>query len=246
MFQRMVQIVACLACAALAFSDNSGFLYFDVSLGGHYTESNYETESSTHWYHDKDRDEMVYDEDLTYDIYSFEGGGPILNVQAGFSPGERFIFLVDLGLAVSIGDSRYKFYSRDKDEYDRTEVMVRPIFGFGFKVYPFLTESSFLYGTFVGATLSFMWTDNLWEDYGMAYCDFEVGGKFEIGKLWKVSEYYFVGFTLNMGIYASASGSNYEYGDEDFQIGRNPKRYPVDEINNLHLGISLTVARKLR
>ena len=244
MFQRLVQIVACLVCAALAFSEDSVIPYFEVSLGGHYAMSDYETESSTHWYHDKDRDEMVYDEDLTYDIYSFEGGGPILNVQAGFSSGKRFIFLFDLGLAVSIGDSRYKLYSRDKDEYDRTEVMLRPIFGFGLKVYPFQTESSFFYGTFVGATLSFMWTDNLWEDYGMAYNNYEVGCKFEAGKLWKVSEHYFVGFTLNMGIYASASGSNYEYGDEDFRIGENPKRDPVEKINNLHLGISLTAARK--
>lgn len=89
--------------------------------------------------------------------------------------------------------------------------MVRPFFGFGFKVYPFLTESSFLYGTFVGATLSFMWTDNLWEDYGMAYNSFEVGGKFEAGKLWKVSEHYFVGFTLSMAMYASASGAPFLY-----------------------------------
>lgn len=244
MFQRMVQLVACLACAALAISDDSVLPYFEVSLGGHYTKSSYETESSTHWYHDKDRDEMVYDENLTYDIYSFEGGGPILDVQAGLTLGKRFIFLFDLGLAVSIGDSRYKFYSRDKEEYDRTEVMVRPVFGFGLKVYPFQTESSFLYGTFIGATLSFMFTDNLWEDYGMAYCGFEVGGKFEVGKLWKVSEHYFIGFTLNMGIYENATGSNYEYGDENFRIGKNPKRDPVEEINNLHLGISLTAAWK--
>lgn len=241
MFPRIVQIVACLVCAALALPET---LYFEVSLGGHYTTSSYETESSTHWYYDKARDEMVYDKDLTYDIYSFEGGGPILDVQAGGSLGKRFVMLLDFGLAVSIGDSRYKLYSRDEEEYGRTEVMVRPFLGFGFKVYPFLTESSFLYGTFVGATLSFMWTDNLWEDYGMAYNSFEVGGKFEAGKLWKVSEHYFVGFTLNMTMYASASGSNYEYGDEDFQIGKNPKRDPVDEINNLHLGISLTAARK--
>ncbi|MBO4436527.1 MAG: hypothetical protein J5791_06560 [Fibrobacter sp.] len=149
-----------------------------------------------------------------------------------------------MGLAISIGDSRYKFYSRDKEEYDRTEVMVRPIFGFGLKVYPFQTESSFLYGTFIGATLSFMFTDNLWEDYGMTYCGFEVGGKFEVGKLWKVSEHYLIGFTLNMGIYENATGSNYEYGDDRFRIGENPKRDPVDEWNNFHLGLSLTVARK--
>lgn len=244
MFRRILQIVACLACSVLAISDDSGFLYFETSLGGHYTKSDYETESSTHWYHDKARDEMIYDKDLTYDIYSFKGGGPILDVQAGFSPGERFIFLVDFGLAVSIGNSRYKLYSRDKEEYNRTEVMIRPIFGFGFKVYPFLTESSFLYGTFIGATLSFMWTDNLWEDYGMAYSNHEVGGKLEVGKLWRVSEHYFVGFTLNMGIYASAVGDNHEDGDENFQIGKNPKRAPVDGINNLHLGISVTAARK--
>ena len=241
----MVLLVACLASAALALSDDSGFPYFGVSLGGHYASYSIKTESSTHWYHDKDRDEMVYDEDLTYDIFSFEGGGPMLDVQAGFSPGERFVFLLDFGLFVSIGGSNYKLYSRDKDEYAETEVMVRPLFGFGFKVFPFPSKNSALYGLFAGATLSFMWSDNQWEKYGMDYCNFDVGGKFEIGKLWSISEYYLVGFTLTAGFHVTAAGpNNEEYGDDRFRIGENPKRDPVDEINNLHLGISLTAARK--
>lgn len=245
MFPRMVLLVACLASAALALSDDSGFPYFGVSLGGHYASYSIKTESSTHWYHDKDRDEMVYDEDLTYDIFSFEGGGPMLDVQAGFSPGERFVFLLDFGLFVSIGGSNYKLYSRDKDEYAETEVMVRPLFGFGFKVFPFPSKNSALYGLFAGATLSFMWSDNQWEKYGMDYCNFDVGGKFEIGKLWSISEYYLVGFTLTAGFHVTAAGpNNEEYGDDRFRIGENPKRDPVDEINNLHLGISLTAARK--
>jgi len=245
MFSRMVLLVACLASAALALSDDSGFPYFGVSLGGHYASYSIKTESSTHWYHDKDRDEMVYDEDLTYDIFSFEGGGPMLDVQAGFSPGERFVFLLDFGLFVSIGGSNYKLYSRDKDEYAETEVMVRPLFGFGFKVFPFPSKNSALYGLFAGATLSFMWSDNQWEKYGMDYCNFDVGGKFEIGKLWSVSEHYLVGFTLTTGIHYTAAGpNNEEGGDENFRIGENPKRDPVDELNNLHLGISLTAARK--
>lgn len=245
MFSRMVLLVACLASAALALSDDSGFPYFGVSLGGHYASYSIKTESSTHWYHDKDRDEMVYDEDLTYDIFSFEGGGPMLDVQAGFSPGERFVFLLDFGLFVSIGGSNYKLYSCDKDEYAETEVMVRPLFGFGFKVFPFPSKNSALYGLFAGATLSFMWSDNQWEKYGMDYCNFDVGGKFEIGKLWSVSEHYLVGFTLTTGIHYTAAGpNNEEGGDENFRIGENPKRDPVDELNNLHLGISLTAARK--
>lgn len=245
MFPRMVLLVACLASAALALSDDSGFPYFGVSLGGHYASYSIKTESSTHWYHDKDRDEMVYDKDLTYDIYSFEGGGPMLDVQAGFSPGERFVFLLDFGLFVSIGGSNYKLYSRDKDEYAETEVMVRPLFGFGFKVFPFPSKNSALYGLFAGATLSFMWSDNQWEKYGMDYCNFDVGFKFEAGKLWSVSEHYLVGFTLTTGIHYTAAGpNNEEYGDDRFRIGENPKRDPVDELNNLHLGISLTAARK--
>lgn len=241
----MVLLVACLASAALALSDDSGFPYFGVSLGGHYASYSIKTESSTHWYHDKDRDEMVYDEDLTYDIFSFEGGGPMLDVQAGFSPGERFVFLLDFGLFVSIGGSNYKLYSRDKDEYAETEVVVRPLFGFGFKVFPFPSKNSALYGLFAGATLSFMWSDNQWEKYGMDYCNFDVGGKFEIGKLWSISEHYLVGFTLTAGFHVTAAGpNNEEYGDDRFRIGENPKRDPVDELNNLHLGISLTAARK--
>ena len=245
MFPRMVLLVACLACAALAL-DDSGFAYFEVSLGGHYASYSIKTESFTHWYHDTERDEMVYDEDRMYDIFSFEGGGPMLGVQAGFSPGERFVFLLDFGLFVSIGDSRYKLYSRDKDEYAETEVMVRPLFGFGLKVFPFTSKNSALYGLFAGTTLSFMWSDNQWENYGMEYCDFDVGFKFEAGKLWSISEHYLVGFTLTAGFHVTAAGpNNEEYGDDRFRIGENPKRAPVDEWNNFHLGLSLTAASKL-
>ena len=52
---------------------------------------------------------------------------------------EEFFCNPFAGLFVSIGDSRYKLYSRDEEEYGRTEVMVRPFFwlriqGFSFPV----------------------------------------------------------------------------------------------------------------
>ena len=47
--------------------------YMEVSAGGMYSVSDYKTKSKTNYYHDLKRDEMVYDKDLYYNIYSFEG-----------------------------------------------------------------------------------------------------------------------------------------------------------------------------
>ena len=39
-------------------------------------------------------------------------------------------------------------------------------------------------------------------------------------------------------------GSNKEYGDDEFQVDKNSKRDPVDEVNTLQLGAAVTVVRK--
>lgn len=78
----------------------------------------------------------------------------------------------------------------------------------------------------------------------MEYSPDEVGYKFELGNVWSVSEHYFVGITLNTAIYWSGVGSNKEYGDDEFQVNKNAKRDPVDEVNTLQLGAAVTIVRK--
>ena len=94
---------------------------------------------------------------------------------------------------------------------------------------------SLLDGFFVGTAVSFLVPDNSWDKYDMEYATDEVGYKFELGNVWSVSEHYFVGITLNTAIYWSGVGSNKEYGDDEFQVYKNSKRDPVEEVNTLQL-----------
>ena len=255
---RVLFLIACLVCVTVADTDDpaqprkrrrhraSDFIYpyFEVSAGAQYSESDYKTESYAHWYHDTDQDKMVYDKDLYYNIYSFEGYGPLLETKVGALLFRRAVLFADFGLAWSFGDSFYKYYSRDKEEFKESGSEVCPLFGFGVKVYPFVNLVSLLDGFFVGASVSFMVTDNSWDKYEMDYAGEEVGYKYELGNVWKVSEHYFVGITLSSAIYWSAVGSNKEDGDDQFQVNKSPKRGPVEDVNTLQLGAALTVVRK--
>lgn len=255
---RVLFLIACLVCVTMADTDEpaqprkrrrhraSDFVYpyFEISIGGQYSKSNYKTESVSHWYHDTDRDEMVYDKDLYYNIYSFEGSGPRFESKVGALLFRRFAVFFDYGLAWSFGDSYYKYYSRDKEKFKESGGQLCPFYGFGAKVYPFVNVLSLLDGFFVGTSVSFSFTDNSWDKYDMDYADDEVGYKFELGNVWSVSEHYFVGITLSTAIYWSDVGSDEEYGDDQFQVDKNSKRYPVDEVNTLQLGAAVTVVRK--
>ena len=255
---RVLFLIACLVCVTLADTDEPAqprkrrrhrasefvYPYFEISAGGQYSKSKYKTESISHWYHDTDRDEMVYDKDLYYNIYSFEGYGPQFETKVGILLLQRGIFFVDFGLAWSFGDAYYKYYSRDKEEFKESGGQLCPFYGFGTKVYPFVKVVPLLDGFFVGASVSFLVLDNSWDKYDMDYASEEVGYKFEMGNVWSVSEHYFVGITLSTAIYWSGVGSNKEYGDDEFQVNKNSKRDPVDEVNTLQLGAAVTVVRK--
>ena len=256
---RLFFLIVCLVCSAMAGTYDSKqaperrrhrasdfvYPYFEISAGAQYLNSDYKTESVSHWYHDTDRDEMVYDKDLYYDIYSFEGYGPLLEMKAGVLLFQRGVAFFELGLAWSVGDSRYKYYSRDKKEFKEDGTDIRPLWGFGLKAYPFVDEASLFYGLFLGASVSYMFVDNSWDRYGMTYEDIEVGYKFEAGKLWKVSEHYFVGITLSTAIYWNSwSGSDGEYNNDVFEVGCSPNREPADAINTVQFGAALTAVRK--
>ena len=69
---------------------------------------NYKTELKTNYYHDLKRDEMVYDKDLYYDIYSFEGGDPLLDSKIGIGFARRVALYLCFGFFWSAEEHRYK------------------------------------------------------------------------------------------------------------------------------------------
>ena len=255
---RVLFLIVCLVCVTLADTDEQAqprkrrrhrvsefiYPYFEISAGVQSSKSDYKTESVSHWYHDTDRDEMVYDKDLYYNIYSFEGYGPLFESKVGGLLFQRFVFFFHFGLSWSFGDSYYKYYSRDKEEFKESGGQICPLFGFGAKVYPFVNVLPLLDGFFVGSSVSFLVPDNSWDKYDMDYATDEVGYKFELGNVWSVSEHYFVGVTLSAAIYWSDVGSDEEYGDDQFQVNKNSKRDPVEDVNTLQLGAAVTVVRK--
>lgn len=138
--KRIVVLVFCLVAYSMAgmfelspldrkFIQNTR-LYFELSTGAMYSVSDYKTKSRTNYYHDLERDEMVYDKDLYYNIYSFEGFEPLLESKVGFIFFRRVALFLNLGCFWSIGEYRYKISSRDKEEYFEDDARFR-FFGGG-------------------------------------------------------------------------------------------------------------------
>lgn len=223
---------------------NIVYPYFELTLGGMYSTSEYKTKSEKNFYHDLERGEMVYDKELYYDLYSFDGGGPSIDFRAGVLFVKRFAIFLDFGCFWSIGDYRYKYYSLDKEEFVEKAARTRIQYGFGFRVYPFANELSKMYGTFIGTTIKgveLLNDEDAWEKYGMTYVGSESGLQFEMGKVWKLSEHYFIGAALNFMF----CWSEYQKEDKDvFRIGEKPRREDDITLNSLHFGLAVTIVRK--
>lgn len=252
---RVLFLVICLASAAIGGVYDSKpvpqrkrhtvtdfiYPYFEVMAGVEKITTKIKTESYTHWYHDKKLDEMVYDEDLYYDIYSFNGAGPNIEAKLGVQLIKHVAFFLNLGLAWPIGSSHYKYYSLDKEEYIDRGYIYQPFFGVGTKVYPFVQWLPILDGLFIGASLIRTYANGSWEDYGMTYDNHEDGYKLEAGHLWNITGHYFIGITANMASYSCSTSDAYSHNA--FGIGWNPTR-PPDESKTKVYGISLTVVFK--
>ena len=218
-------------------------LYFELSAGGLYSVSDYKTKSTTNYYHDLERDEMVYDKDLYYDIYSFEGGGPLLESKVGFLFFKRVALYLDLGFFWSAGEYRYKIYSRDKEEFSENDVRARFLGGIGIKWYPVVSEQSPFNGFFLGTSFKFVTligNEKAWKKYGMYYEGGEGLIEFEIGKIWKISEHYSLGFTIKA---AGGFGGRTESVD-GFRVDANREQKADDiMLNSKHIGAFITFAR---
>ena len=218
--------------------------YFELSAGGMYSVSDYKTKSKTNYYHDLERDEMVYDKDLYYDIYSFEGGGPLLDSKVGFLLFKRVALFLNLGCFWSIGEYRYKVYSHDEDEFFEDDVRFRSYWGLGIKWYPSINEQNPFNGIFIGAMVKGVFLNGntkSWQKYGMHYTNEISVFEFELGKLWKISERYYVGFCIKL-----AGGSAGDTKSVDgFRVDANREQDDDDiSLNSKHIGAVITLVRK--
>lgn len=203
--------------------------YFDFSIGGLFMSSNHEKESRYNYYYDREKDVMVYDENLHIDLSSFDGFGLDFDFKAGVALFRGFwpvtlIPFVDVAIFHVRGTEEYKYYSLDKEwirrDYDITPLM----FLLGVMVYPFKSEDSPLHGLFVGVAVgSSDRNDNPLE--GVEYGRQETILKLELGNVWPVSEHYFVGF---------AGKALWGFGLDDDAVPVNSKTF----------GLALKIVRK--
>lgn len=218
--------------------------YVELSVGGVSSVTDYKTKSTTNYYHDLERDEMVYDEDLYYNIYSFEGYGPHLDSKIGVIFFRRVALYLTFGCFWSSGEHRYKLYSRDKEEFSEDDVRFRPYWGFGIKWYPIADEQNAFNGIFIGTTLKGVFlndNEEAWEKYGMFYENGETMLELEIGKVWKLSEHYSVGFSVKA---AGGFAGNTESID-GFRVDKHPEQDEDDiTLNSKHIGAAVTFVRK--
>ena len=255
--KRVVVLIVCLvACSMASVYDAAPYVkkrhrardvvypYMEVSAGGMYSVSDYKTKSKTNYYHDLKRDEMVYDKDLYYNIYSFEGYSPWLDTKAGIIIIRRIALYLSFGCFWSVGEYRYKLYSRDKEEFSEDDARLRQYWGFGIKYYPVIDEQSPFYDAFVGSSIRGVFlndNEKAWEKYGMYYEDGETIFELEIGKLWKISEYYSVG--LSIKAVGGFGGSTENIGG--FHVDKHPVQNNDDvTLNSKHIGAAITIVRK--
>ena len=262
MMIRIVLLMLCMVAASMASVGDSSkmspkkrhtvrdfiYPYFEFSVGGILSASDYETESEKHYYHDLERDEMVYDKNLSYDIYSSRGGGPALDFRIGAILVKRVALFLDLGCFWLKGKYRYKYYSLDENEFSDKEIRFRFFWGAGFRVYPVANELSSLHGAFVGMSFDVVelaGDRDAWKKYGMTYSPWEKRFQFELGKVWKVSDYYSVGLEMNFGASLSAGvSSNTGSSDPKIIVGQPPRRDDDISFNSRHIGAAITIVRK--
>ena len=99
-------------------------------------------------------------------------------------------------------------------------------------------------GIFIGANLkgvNLNGNAKAWHKYGMHYWDSETILELEIGKLWKVSERYFLGFSIKV---AGGFAGGTDPVDE-FRVDAHREQNDDDiTLNSKHIGAAVTFVRK--
>lgn len=219
--------------------------YFEISGGAMSSNSKNQTASVINYYHDREKDEMVYDEDLHYNIINFDGWTYNVGFRAGAYLFRFWGVFLDNDLFLAKGDYRYKYYSRDKEDFLEHDSRLRYYLGFGSVFFPFnlffdsTSKYSFLNGTFAGFSLGPTYLygqDKAEKKYGMDYEDWEMTFRFEVGYLWEFTEHFFVGVAFK-----TVLSFNNEEGDE--YKGGN---MPTDDVplNTKSFGFVIKVVRK--
>ena len=83
--------------------------YFEISGGAMSSNSKNQTASVINYYHDREKDEMVYDEDLHYNIINFDGWTYTVGFRAVAYQFRFWGVFLDKDLFLAKGDYRYKY-----------------------------------------------------------------------------------------------------------------------------------------
>ncbi|MCF0215678.1 MAG: hypothetical protein HUK21_04325 [Fibrobacteraceae bacterium] len=190
---------------------------FSLDIGIVRNDYSAEKEAVYGYYHDLEKDEMLYDMNLLCNQMEFSGFGPNVNGRAGAVLFRQIAPFLEFGYYRLKGEYGLKDYSRDKNRTKIEGTWSRNSFGFGILYFPYVNPESFFDGTFIGP--SFGWItlkeeyDQIQKKHDYHYDNNRFFIKVEMGKLWEVTEHYFIGFTikeaLEMGMSESTELGNY-------------------------------------
>lgn len=181
--------------------DKHSGLYLDAGIGIKLVSNSY---------NDKEFMSILSD----YDEETLEGTGPEISLKAGWLFQNLVAVYGTFGMNRINADytfKRHKAFGSDQ-EYN-TQIKIRQIFlGAGVLFYPFRNPRSVMRGSFAGASLSYINSDetNMDSKSGSVINWQGFGIKFEIGKGWHVSEHWLlgVGTTLSAGYALKRSFKN--------------------------------------
>lgn len=210
--KKILLFILSFAWVAYADTQRVVYPYFDVTVGGKSISTSYKVKSKYNYYFDREKDEMVYDKDLFYNVTSFDGlgvdidfkGGVILRDILPFS----FVPFLNVGVFYVNGTEEYKYYSLDKDEFQRKWTRAYISFLLGVMVYPFELNDSSLQGVFVSIAAGPSLMEYSSNGNQMSNIEQETVIVLELGNVWSVSEHYAVGFSGKIAWGFSFDGDN--------------------------------------
>lgn len=171
--------------------------------------------------------------DYRTEEHDFSGFGPAFNFKIGGIIKSLVAAHATIDLALGNGTHEYREHGMIFQDKDATQF--RFFIGAGATVYPFRDPESPMNGFFVGASVGYEFSVisfeeyvvrneyGYYDDYGEATGDIGVGLKFEIGKLWNISERWNIGvaglFNYDLSLLEeSANEYDYDYDDEDYSV----------------------------
>lgn len=181
----------------------------------------------------KETEYDYYSDSPRIEEHDFSGFGPAFNFKIGGII--KSLIAAHATIDLALGNGTHEYRENGLLFKDNNATQFRFFIGGGATVYPFRNPESPMNGFFVGASVGYEFSvisfeeyveldeDGYYDSYGEATGDIGIGLKFEIGKLWSISDRWNIGavglFNYDISLLEeSANEYDYDYDDEDYSV----------------------------